>query len=637
MGSQDRIFISEKNFKNRYQYTKDDLLGEGGFAQVYKAYDRQFEEYVALKFYSKGEQGKYDVISEMRDSRLFSHKNIIRVHDAFVVKFDQLGTESYIQIGSLELANGGNLRDFIRTKPSEILFIEVILGILRALEYLHMEMKIIHRDLSPENILMYKKNEDWIPKVTDFGISKKIVNTQGEINNKSTQLLGKVDYMAPEQFHPEKFGINGKLHTNVDLWSFGIILYELFTHQKPFSKDATTDNPVKIIQSITTESPHDLDQIPDPYKTIIKKCLQKKAAKRVQDPNDLIQILEKYKKSKSEWGIGKVKKGNTAKSKKILTKVLVYILLISSLGVSGYFAYDWYQDYHLLSHVEQLKSYLTNRDFNGLKTYYSSLSNEMQLEAAIFSIHENARNTILKETKILMDSTDNSIDRRQYEEALLSVNKILNVYDANHKVAIQKKSIIEQKLDSIQDAEIKLAEAKKAEEKRKTAEVLKKNDPPTSIQASIKKTDTPEVKSKKIAPKVLESESTTYFSQDLISVKRTHKDQYTKLKGVEIAEDKMIVHMEVVTGARPVSFAPKGTQDAFYIDYNNRKNRIALKDIRILESEEDVLKNIKNVELIFDKLPDSVDQFNLLEGNNQIEDNKIYRNYIGIKIDKREK
>ena len=76
------IFIAEADFRKRYKYSPDDLLGEGGFAQVYKAFDRQFEEFVALKFYNKGKQGKYDVLHEMKDSRSYSHKNIIRVHDA---------------------------------------------------------------------------------------------------------------------------------------------------------------------------------------------------------------------------------------------------------------------------------------------------------------------------------------------------------------------------------------------------------------------------------------------------------------------------------------------------------------------------------------------------------------------------
>ncbi len=103
MGDLTEIFITENDFRTRYQYCEKDLLGEGGFAQVYKAFDKQFQEYVALKFYNKGDQGKYDVLHEMKDSRRYSHPNIIRVHDAFVVRFDHTGGHSYVQVGILNL------------------------------------------------------------------------------------------------------------------------------------------------------------------------------------------------------------------------------------------------------------------------------------------------------------------------------------------------------------------------------------------------------------------------------------------------------------------------------------------------------------------------------------------------------
>jgi serine/threonine protein kinase len=174
----------------------------------------------------------------MKDSRKFSHKNIIRVHDAFKVKFEHSGGFSFVQIGVLEYANGGNLRDFIGRKPSEKEFRNVLIGILEALQYLHDEKRIIHRDLSPENILMYIENNTWIPKIADFGISKNLMLKTKKINKlQSTELLGKVSYMAPEQFYPERYGINKSLETNVDLWSFGIILYEIFKNKKPFGNE----------------------------------------------------------------------------------------------------------------------------------------------------------------------------------------------------------------------------------------------------------------------------------------------------------------------------------------------------------------------------------------------------------------
>jgi serine/threonine protein kinase len=293
MGETDQIFTSENDFRNRYQYSQKDLLGEGGFAQVYKAYDKQFKEYVALKFFNKGEEGKYDVLHEMKDSRKFSHKNIIRIHDAFIVKFENTFGHTLVQVGILEYADGGNLRDFIVTSPPESKFLDVLTGILSALEYLHKDKKIIHRDLSPENILMFVEGDNWIPKIADFGIAKKVdVISDAKDQQKSALLLGKVSYMAPEQFYPEKFGIHGAINTNVDLWSFGVILYELFSHKKPFGSESQ-DNPLKTIQSITGDPLPELHEIPDPYRSVIRKCLVKNANSRVKSAAELISILNK--------------------------------------------------------------------------------------------------------------------------------------------------------------------------------------------------------------------------------------------------------------------------------------------------------------------------------------------------------
>ena len=333
--SQD-IFILEQDFRRRYEYTPSDLLGEGGFAQVYKAYDKQFSEFVALKFYSKGEKGKYDVLHEMKDSRGFSHKNIIRVHDAFVVRFEHAGTYSFVQVGVLEYANGGNLRDFIETKPTEDKFIKVLTGILEGLKYLHSEKGIIHRDLSPENILMYVEGDKWVPKISDFGISKKLEHDSITIvNKKSTQLLGKIDYMAPEQFYPEKFGIDGTLNTNVDLWAFGIIMYELFMHKTPFG-DKNNDNPIGSIQSITNGHVSDIEDIPNPYRKVIERCLVKEARKRVRNPEELISILT----SKERQFLGESR--NTIPIKEFKNKVVNlkwagFLLGVIAFIFGGYF------------------------------------------------------------------------------------------------------------------------------------------------------------------------------------------------------------------------------------------------------------------------------------------------------------
>lgn len=328
----EKIVISEKDFRNRFIYDQDSLLGEGGFAKVYKAYDRQFDETVALKFYTKTELQKYDIISEMRNSRRFTHKNIIRVHDARVVRFtNSFGIAEDVQVGILEYANSGNLEDFLKTTPSEDDFKRVVLGILHGLNYLHTEKRVIHRDLSPDNILMVKDHNIWIPKIADFGISKQIdLKTMNMGGNKvSSELVGKMEYMAPEQFDPKKYGVRGQIATNVDLWSFGIILTEVFTDTSPFGDRNTAQSPMQIMHNVLHNSiPSEVNKIPEPYCKVIKSCLIKDANKRVQSSQDLINIISSY----------------TPKQKKakapLLIAMLVLLLLLAGVGTWYFVSQD---------------------------------------------------------------------------------------------------------------------------------------------------------------------------------------------------------------------------------------------------------------------------------------------------------
>ena len=290
-----KIVVSEENFRERYNYNPDTFLGEGGFAKVYRAHDQQFDETVALKFYTKTDVHKYDIISEMRNSRRFTHQNIIRVHDACIVRFtSSFGVAEDVQVGILEYANGGNLSDFLKNRPSEEQFKQVMIGILQGLHYLHTEKRVIHRDLSPDNILMIREGKEWIPKIADFGISKqtdlKTLNLGAA--HASTELIGKMEYMAPEQFDPRKYGIDGRITTNVDLWSFGVMLTEIFTETSPFGEGTTGQNPMQVVQNVLNNPlPPQISDVPEPYREVIRRCLVKDARHRAQTSTQLIDLL----------------------------------------------------------------------------------------------------------------------------------------------------------------------------------------------------------------------------------------------------------------------------------------------------------------------------------------------------------
>lgn len=279
-----------EEFRQRYQYdvTKD-KLGEGGFSRVYKAYDTLLNRYVALKFFYGDANERYGVMEEIKKAMTFKHPNLVRYYDALVLDAPTMFDENAkAQIGVMEYVNNGDLNEFMKTFPDIDLLGKVIEGILEGLDYLHAK-GIVHRDIKPQNLLLHKENGKWIPKIADFGLAKRL-NTYSE---QSSKLLGTMEYMAPEQFDSVKYGVNGQIGTNVDLWSFGIIVFEMFTGELAFggrNSGATHEQVMfNIMQKDITE---EINQIEEPYRTIVKRCLVKKATLRAQNARELINILQ---------------------------------------------------------------------------------------------------------------------------------------------------------------------------------------------------------------------------------------------------------------------------------------------------------------------------------------------------------
>jgi serine/threonine protein kinase len=616
MGDTDQIFTSENDFRNRYQYSQKDLLGEGGFAQVYKAYDKQFKEYVALKFFNKGEEGKYDVLHEMKDSRKFSHKNIIRIHDAFIVKFEHTFGHSLVQVGILEFADGGNLRDFIATTPAESKFLDVLTGILSALEYLHKDKKIIHRDLSPENILMFVEGDNWIPKIADFGISKKVdIISDAKDQQKSALLLGKVSYMAPEQFYPEKFGIHGSIYTNVDLWSFGVILYELFTNKKPFGIESQ-DNPLKTIQSITNDPLPDLNEIPEPYRSVIRKCLVKNANARVKSAAELVAILNKSPFATEHKPAATVLiKDFEQKNRK---KIYIYsgIVVFLALFIAGYFILrndnpskpippvpqDTFemQAQKILSFITDGKYYLAIDSIERLPLKIKSQQIFIDLRKQAHNSIQSFRvdsllslgNQTFEKANRALEANDTSLARTYYSMAKTYYSKVINDYNLADNKAQIKINDINKKIDTFKP-------------KPKPPKPIPPK--PSEIQYSFTVGKPPEY------------EGITISS--IIS-----NDFYT------------IISLELSPSATDTPFAvfwPKH-EDAYFIKYNTRKGESAL--LRLdKDSEYEIGKvyslNKKTfVRHIFDKLPAEINHFDLLQGKEKLNEAIQYFDFRDIRI-----
>jgi|GEM_PF-1312093 len=277
------------DFKERYQFNvKTDLVGKGGFSKVYKAFDVVRKRQVALKFFYGDWNDKYDVIAELEKVEDLIHPNLVRYYDADIIKStNAIGEEDQIQVGILEYVNGGDITQLLQTND-KVLLKSVITDILNGLKYLH-QNEIAHRDLKPKNILLSKKEGKVAAKIADFGISKRL---GFDDNKSSTQLLGSVEYMAPEQFNTEKYGINGQLSSNVDLWSFGIIIYELFTRNTPFGNRSTGLTNEQILNNILfSDIVIDFNKLEEPYRTIVRRCLVKNANDRIANADELLELL----------------------------------------------------------------------------------------------------------------------------------------------------------------------------------------------------------------------------------------------------------------------------------------------------------------------------------------------------------
>lgn len=278
------------DFKSRYIYNlKEDLIGRGGFARVYVAKDTLLDRTVAIKVFNKSENGYYTVLEEIKKVIKYEHPNLIRYYDvALLENINAFGEREELQIGIMELANAGDLKTFVQKNPQSPLIIDLFKQVLEGLGFLH-KKGIIHRDLKPQNILLVKDADKLIAKISDFGISRNIeANT-----NSASMTIGTIEYMAPEQFSPHKYGINGKISTNVDLWSFGIMLYELLAAEPPFGQRSGNTTAEQIMNSIlSAELPQKIDSIEEPFKSVIKKCLVADAKLRVQDAEELIPFFD---------------------------------------------------------------------------------------------------------------------------------------------------------------------------------------------------------------------------------------------------------------------------------------------------------------------------------------------------------
>jgi serine/threonine-protein kinase len=258
-------------------YVLNERLGTGATAVVYKATNIKNKSTVALKMLHKHLMSekwfKERIINEIEINKILTHPNIIKI-----LEYDIEGEQPFI---AFEYVNGKSLAKILEERKVIPLdeSINIWIQILEAMDYAH-QKGIIHRDLKPENILI---REDKVVKITDFGISKRINMTL----NLTQDFVGTPWYMAPEQIK------NQKVDNRTDIYSMGIIFYQMITGKLPFE---TSENLYSIFKSHMLDNPiganiFEKSYMPPDIEKIIRKMIEKEPKKRYTYCYEIIQEL----------------------------------------------------------------------------------------------------------------------------------------------------------------------------------------------------------------------------------------------------------------------------------------------------------------------------------------------------------
>ncbi len=265
------------------------LLGKGGMGEVYLAEDTKLNRKVAIKFIDEkfvNEKSSLDrFFFEAQSASAFNHLNIITVYE-----IGEFGKRPFIVT---EFIDGVTLKEYILSKKRTLAeILEIAIQIASALSTAH-KTGIIHRDIKPENMMI---RQDGIVKVLDFGLAKYDSTetdpgaiTRARFSTVRGTILGTPHFMSPEQ-------VRGKpIDTRTDIWSFGVLFYQMLTQNLPFKGETTSD----VIASILRSEPQPLSffvsDISPTLENIIFKLFRKNQNERPQGIDEILDELKNYR------------------------------------------------------------------------------------------------------------------------------------------------------------------------------------------------------------------------------------------------------------------------------------------------------------------------------------------------------
>jgi len=273
------VFTQGSIIGNRYEVLTP--LGKGGMGMVYKAHDRMLEEPVAIKvlraeFANTPEMAKR-FLSEIKLARKVSHKNVCRIHE--------YGEDGGVRFISMEFVEGMDLRQLARERggliPVEEAF-DLAIQLAEGLQAIH-DVGIVHRDLKTSNIMC---DDRGLVRLMDFGIAKvQGADRTGGGLTSTGQIMGTPEYMSPEQC------LGDKTDHRSDIYSVGIVIYEMFTGQVPFRGDTPVATLFKHIQDPVPFDGPVAGRIPLPAVSVLRRALDKDRAARFDNAAALAEAL----------------------------------------------------------------------------------------------------------------------------------------------------------------------------------------------------------------------------------------------------------------------------------------------------------------------------------------------------------
>jgi eukaryotic-like serine/threonine-protein kinase len=301
------------------RYHVESLLGSGGMGKVYKARDRELDRTVAIKVLRPDLMTDPMALQRFKHELLLassiSHPNILRIHD--------LGEYNGIKFISMAYVDGGDLTQLMRKEGR--LPLERVLSIMRqlsaALAAAH-GVNVVHRDLKPQNILLDRDEHVY---VSDFGIAKTLESDRTSVT-RTGAVLGTPLYMSPEQ-------VEGKpVDHRSDIYTLGLIFYEMLTGILPFSGDSTFQLMYQRVHQQPKRPELVIPELPSYLSRICLKCLEKEPAQRYQNAGEILADLD-LKHAPSHTRTVQITLPVVSRSQWLISSAAVVVLLAGLLAI----------------------------------------------------------------------------------------------------------------------------------------------------------------------------------------------------------------------------------------------------------------------------------------------------------------